>query len=191
VKAWCSELAVEVASLGVQIHGGTGYVDDAEISQIYRDARIGPVFEGTNYIQAQDLLGRKILRDQGHAFGELLAQIVQDASALDASPPLRASLLSECAELRQCAQHLLTASAKQPDVVGSIAYPFLQWLGVVAGGWQWAIAARQAAAGDPGSATSQSTLDHAQFYALHILPRARSFAAIVANGADIVGRARL
>ena len=65
VKAWVSDTAVEVASLGVQIHGGTGYVDDAEISQIYRDARIGPIFEGTNYIQAQDLLGRKIIRDRG------------------------------------------------------------------------------------------------------------------------------
>jgi alkylation response protein AidB-like acyl-CoA dehydrogenase len=58
VKAWVSDLAVEVASLGVQVHGGTGYVDDAEISQIYRDARIGPIFEGTTYIQSQDLLGR-------------------------------------------------------------------------------------------------------------------------------------
>jgi alkylation response protein AidB-like acyl-CoA dehydrogenase len=195
VKAWASDIAVEVSSLGVQVHGGTGYVDDCEASQIYRDARIGPVFEGTNYIQAQDLLGRKILRDQGHAFGELLAQIAQDANALDASPPLRASLLNECASLRQCVQQLLSASVTQSnsvtDRVGSIAYPFLQWLGVVAGAWQWAIAAREASAGDPGSAAAQSALDHAQFYALHILPRARSFAAIVADGADIVGRARL
>ena len=61
VKAWVSDTAVEVASLGVQIHGGTGYVDDAEISQIYRDARIGPIFEGTNYIQSQDLLGRDVV----------------------------------------------------------------------------------------------------------------------------------
>ena len=75
VKAWASDTAVEVSSLGVQVHGGTGYVDDCEASQIYRDARIGPVFEGTNYIQAQDLLGRKILRDRGQAFEELLVQM--------------------------------------------------------------------------------------------------------------------
>jgi Acyl-CoA dehydrogenase, C-terminal domain len=73
VKAWCSEVAVEVASLGVQVHGGMGFVDDAEISQVYRDSRIGPIFEGTNYIQAQDLLGRKVIRDKGAALGELLA----------------------------------------------------------------------------------------------------------------------
>jgi 3-(methylsulfanyl)propanoyl-CoA dehydrogenase len=72
VKAWVSDVAVEVASLGVQIHGGTGFVDDAEISQVYRDARIGPIFEGTNYIQAQDLVGRKVLRDGGVVLGEWL-----------------------------------------------------------------------------------------------------------------------
>ena len=79
VKAWASDTAVEVSSLGVQVHGGMGYVDDCEASQIYRDARIGPVFEGTNFIQAQDLLGRKILRDGGTAFEELLVQIEQAA----------------------------------------------------------------------------------------------------------------
>jgi 3-(methylthio)propanoyl-CoA dehydrogenase len=191
VKAWASDIAVEVSSLGVQVHGGTGYVDDCEASQLYRDARIGPVFEGTNYIQAQDLLGRKILRDQAQAFGELLAQITQDAEALTVCPPLRASLLNECTDLRQCVQHLLSATATEPDLVGSIAYPFLQWLGVVAGGWQWAIAAREAALHAAGSAAAQSAGDHAKFYALHILPRARSFAAIVVNGGDIVARAQL
>src|SRR5580658_6489475 len=82
VKAWASDIAVEV-------HGGTGYVDDCEASQIYRDARIGPVFEGTNFIQAQDLLGRKILRDHAVAFGELLTHVEAAAEALAAGAPLR------------------------------------------------------------------------------------------------------
>src|SRR5207253_3037495 len=69
-------------SLGVQVHGGTGFVDDAEISQVYRDARIGPIFEGTNYIQAQDLVGRKVMRDKGEVLGELLADIENAARAL-------------------------------------------------------------------------------------------------------------
>src|SRR3984885_9756496 len=89
VKAWASDVAVEVSSLGVQVHGGTGYVDDCEASQIYRDARIGPVFEGTNFIQAQDLLGRKILRDEALAFGELLATIELAAQALEPRATLR------------------------------------------------------------------------------------------------------
>jgi 3-(methylthio)propanoyl-CoA dehydrogenase len=191
VKAWCSDVAVEVSSLSVQVHGGTGYVDDCEASQIYRDARIGPVFEGTNFIQAQDLLGRKVLRDQALAFGELLAQIETTASALAPGAPLRQPLLSECSALRACVQQLLAAGDSQADRVASIAYPFLQWLGVVAGGWQWAVAAQLASARDPGSAATGSTLDHAEFYALHILPRGRSFDAVVSGGSGIIGRARL
>jgi 3-(methylthio)propanoyl-CoA dehydrogenase len=189
VKAWASDTAVEVASLGVQVHGGMGYVDDCEASQIYRDARIGPVFEGTNFIQAQDLLGRKILRDRGEAFAELLGQIELSAGALAAGSPLRGPLLAECAALRGCVQQLLEAGAKQADIVGSVAYPFLQWLGVVAGAWQWAIAAHTASERDDEAA--RATLDSAEFYATHILPRARCHAAIVAGGSDIVGRARL
>jgi alkylation response protein AidB-like acyl-CoA dehydrogenase len=182
VKAWASDVAVEVSSLGVQVHGGTGYVDDCEASQLYRDARIGPVFEGTNFIQARDLLGRKILRDEALAFGELMAQIELDAAALAASSPLRASLASECASLRRCVAQLLIATPTQPELVGSIAYPFLQWLGVVAGAWQWAIAAR---------GSGQAVLDQAEFYAQHIVPRGRAFEVIVAGGADIIGRAKL
>ncbi|HEY6455972.1 MAG TPA: acyl-CoA dehydrogenase [Steroidobacteraceae bacterium] len=191
VKAWASDVAVEVSSLGVQVHGGTGYVDDCEASQIYRDARIGPVFEGTNFIQAQDLLGRKILRDQALGFGELLMQIELAAHARDGSLPLRTGLLSECISLRACVQHLLGSGTAQSGLVASIAYPFLQWLGAVLGGWQWAVAAQTAALRDPGSAATQATLDHAEFYAAHILPRARSFAAVVNGGSDIIGRAQL
>jgi alkylation response protein AidB-like acyl-CoA dehydrogenase len=191
VKAWASDVAVEVSSLGVQVHGGTGYVDDCEASQIYRDARIGPVFEGTNFIQAQDLLGRKILRARAAGFEELLMQIELAAQALQAGSPLRAGLLSECIGLRGCVQHLLGAGGAQAGLVASIAYPFLQWLGVVAGGWQWALAAHAATLREPDSAATRATLDHAEFYAAHILPRARSFAAVVSGGSEIIGRAQL
>ncbi|MEJ0006206.1 MAG: acyl-CoA dehydrogenase [Steroidobacteraceae bacterium] len=191
VKAWASDVAVEVSSLGVQVHGGTGYVDDCEASQLYRDARIGPVFEGTNFIQAQDLLGRKILRDKALGFEELLTQIEQAALALDRDAPLRVGLLDECTRLRQCVQQLLVAAPTQSERVGSIAYPFLQWLGVIAGGWQWAVAANTAGRRDSGSAATASTLDHAEFYAAHILPRGRTFEAVVTGGADIISRAKL
>ena len=191
VKAWASDVAVEVSSLGVQVHGGTGYVDDCEASQIYRDARIGPVFEGTNFIQAQDLLGRKVLRDQALGFAELLTQIELAAHGLDGSSPLRVGLLSECTSLRGCVHTLLGAGSAQSGLVASIAYPFLQWLGVVAGGWQWALAAHTAMLREPGSAATRSMLDHAEFYAAHILPRARSFEAVVRGGSDIIGRAQL
>jgi alkylation response protein AidB-like acyl-CoA dehydrogenase len=184
VKAWASDTAVEVASLGVQVHGGTGYVDDCEASQIYRDARIGPVFEGTNFIQSQDLLGRKILRDRAVALEELLQHMEQAAGALPAASLLRAPLLQECTALRKGVQRLMIHAPAQPELVGSIAYPFLQWLGVVAGGWQWALAATQ-----PGA--NRAMLDQAEFYATHILPRARTFEAVVTSGGDIISRAQL
>jgi hypothetical protein len=85
----------------------------------------------------------------------------------------------------------LLISPTQAQQVASIAYPFLQWLGVVAGAWQWAVAAHTATARDAGSAATRSTLDHAEFYAAHILPRGRAFETVVAGGADIIGRAAL
>ena len=199
VKAWCSDVAVEVASLGVQIHGGMGFVDDAEISQVYRDARIGPIFEGTNYIQAQDLLGRKVIRDNAVVLGELLVEIEKAARVLPApanqgaaipgspiataSPltPLRSGLLDGCARLRAATTELIANSAQQPDLVGATAYHFLQWLAVLAGGWQLALAATRAAA-ESDTGTARATADMAAFYAAHILPRALAHEATVRNG---------
>jgi acyl-CoA dehydrogenase len=183
VKAWCSDVAVEVASLGVQVHGGMGFVDDAEISQIYRDSRIGPIFEGTNYIQAQDLVGRKIIRDKGAALGEWLAEIETAAGELPADPShplasLRSGVLDGCARLRSAAAWMIAESAKESTrdsaLVGATAHHVLQWLGVLAGGWQWALFARRG---------GRSIIDTAAFYAAHILPRIYMHEAIVRHGA--------
>jgi 3-(methylthio)propanoyl-CoA dehydrogenase len=211
VKAWCSDVAVEVASLGVQIHGGMGFVDDAEISQVYRDARIGPIFEGTNYIQAQDLLGRKVIRDKAAVLGELLTQIEKAAQTLPgtadtgaaiapvrAQPsvtassltPLRSGLLDSCARLRAATTELIANSAQQPDLIGATAYHFLQWLGLLTGGWQLALAATRAAAEpNTGAGTARTTADMAAFYAAHILPRALAHEATVRNGTAPVATA--
>jgi hypothetical protein len=181
VKAWVSDVAVEVASLGVQVHGGTGYVDDAEISQIYRDARIGPIFEGTNYIQSQDLLGRKIIRDGGVTLNALLDDIEQAAAELPADTvklsTLRSELAANCARLREVTTTLVNATSSDPDLIGSIAHHYLQWLGVIIGGWQWCLYA----ASDP---------DTAAFYAAHVLPRARMHEAIVRSGSAAVSAIR-
>jgi 3-(methylthio)propanoyl-CoA dehydrogenase len=172
VKAWVSELAVEVASLGVQIHGGTGYVDDAEISQIYRDARIGPIFEGTNYIQAQDLLARKVMRDRGVALNALLADIATAAAAIPESN-LRSQVLANCARIAEAAADLANKAQSDPDLIGAVAHHFLQWLGVLIGGWQWCLYASD----DP---------DTAAFYAAHIMPRTLMHEAIVRNGSGAI-----
>jgi acyl-CoA dehydrogenase len=192
VKAWCSDVGVEVASLGVQIHGGTGYVDDAEISQIYRDARIGPIFEGTNYIQAQDLLGRKIIRDRGVAFAALITDIETAARGLppEAAHPLallRSELLDGCTRLRGAAAGLIERSASEPDLIGATAHHFLQWVGVLAGGWQWALCARRALSQvDAGAA--RAVIDTAAFYSAQVLPRMHAHEAAVRQGAGPVTR---
>jgi alkylation response protein AidB-like acyl-CoA dehydrogenase len=189
VKAWCSDVAVEVASLGVQVHGGMGFVDDAEISQVYRDARIGPIFEGTNYIQAQDLLGRKVLRDRGVVLGELLLEIEKAAQMLPgAAIAVRSGLLDNCARLRAATTELIANSAHQPDIVGATAYHFLQWLGVLAGGWQLALVATRAAA-ESDTGTARATADMAAFYAAHILPRTLAYEATIRNGVASVATA--
>jgi acyl-CoA dehydrogenase len=188
VKAWVSDTAVEVASLGVQIHGGTGYVDDAEISQIYRDARIGPIFEGTNYIQSQDLLGRKIIRDRGVALNALLDDIATAAEATPGHHPklqeLRSQIAANCNRLRETAADLGRKSQTDPELIGSVAHHFMQWLGVVIGGWQWCLFAKTASERD--DADAQITLDTAAFYAAHILPRALTHEAVIKSGSNAV-----
>jgi alkylation response protein AidB-like acyl-CoA dehydrogenase len=194
VKAWCSEVAVEVASLGVQVHGGTGFVDDAEISQVYRDARIGPIFEGTNYIQAQDLLVRKVIRDKGVALGELLTDIERaarelapDAAAGGSHPlaRLQSGLLDGCARLREATTQLIARSSREPELVGATAYHFLHWLGLLAGGWQLALAAKRARS-ELSAGNAQALGDLACFYGAHVLPRAGAHEAIVRHGAEAV-----
>lgn len=212
VKAWVSDVALEVASLGVQTHGGTGFVDDAEISQVYRDARIGPIFEGTNYIQAQDLLGRKVIRDRAVVLGELLAEIsapgapgaspssapgASSLSAPAAAPPpsasrahLRSAIVENCHRLGNVTAELIGRSALEPELVGTCAYAFLQWLGTVVGGWQLELAAARAEA-DCDARIARAMSDVAGFYAAHILPRTYSYEAIIKDGAPAVSQASI
>jgi acyl-CoA dehydrogenase len=179
VKAWVSEVGNEVASLGVQVHGGTGYVDDAEISQVYRDSRIGPIFEGTNYIQAQDLLGRKIVRDRAQALNALLDDISAAATALPADVPmlagLRFQLLTCSKRLREATQDIIHLAVSDVELIGSVAHHYLQWLGVLVGGWQHALAASR-------NLQDRAVLDLAGFYASHLMPRALMHEMVVRQG---------
>lgn len=192
IKAWCSETAVEVASLGVQVHGGIGFLDDEEISQVYRDARIGPIFEGTNYIQARDLLHRRIVRDGGAALDAWLVQIETAARDLPADPAqplthLRSGLLEGTARLRAASLELVQGVKREPELVGATAQHVLQWLGVLAGGWQWALAARGAL--QRGGSSPRPVIDAAVFYAAHVLPRAHVHEMAVRHGASAVTQA--
>ena len=186
VKAWVSEVGNEVASLGVQVHGGTGYVDDAEISQIYRDSRIGPIFEGTNYIQAQDLLGRKIVRERGATLNVLLDEIEATAAGLPADAAalaaLRFQLATCCKRMREATRDIVQLATTDAELIGSVAHHYLQWLGVIVGGWQWALAANRAVANAANDADARAVVDTAGFYASHIMPRALMHEVIVRQG---------
>jgi hypothetical protein len=183
-KAMCSEIALEVASLGVQVHGGAGFVDDSEISQIFRDSRIGSIFEGTNYIQAQDLMLRKVVADRGAALNDLLDEMQRAAARMppvDALAPLRSGLVIGCERIRASAHELIAATGGQRDLLGSIAHPFLQWLGVLAGAWHWA-RATEAASRMTDERQKNSMMATAAFYGAHILPRTISLEVIVRGG---------
>jgi hypothetical protein len=88
VKAWCSDRGVETASTGIQVHGGMGFVEDSGAAQVLRDSRIAPIYEGTNGIQAIDLLVRKVARDNGAAMRALLAEVAQSPGLEDAAAGL-------------------------------------------------------------------------------------------------------
>ena len=153
-KAWCTDAGVEAASLGVQVHGGMGFVEETGAAQHLRDVRITPIYEGTNGIQALTLLRRGLLRDQGAAVGELLAEI---EGADFASP----ALLHAAATTRAAAQFLRTAEPRQAEAG---ATPFLQALGTLAAAWLCGKLAARADAPPAAAAAATVFLDQ-------VLPR--------------------
>ena len=127
LKAWGTDIGVEVASLGVQIHGGMGFVEETGAAQHYRDARIAPIYEGTNGIQAADLVTRKLGLENGEVMLGLIADIAREA---DGVPPLQA-LARDC---RSVAEWLHDEASIDDRLAGSV--PFCTMLAVAVAGWQ-------------------------------------------------------
>ena len=193
VKAWCTELAQEITSLGLQVHGGMGYIEETGAAQHFRDARITSIYEGTNGIQAQDLVGRKVIRDNGKALRELIGEIgqtVTDLSDNDVNQAVIQRALGAAVEhLAQATDWLLDNYRDDPHAPGAVAINFLMLTGYVCGGWQMARAA-VIAAEKPASTSEEfyrSKIITARFYAEHHLPRsAAHFAAILAGSGSIM-----
>ena len=186
VKAWCSELVNEVTSLGIQVHGGMGFVEESGASQHYRDARITAIYEGTNGIQANDLVGRKVLRDQGAALGAYLEEIADTAAALaNVDATLAESLESAGENLQQTARFLLENAPKNQRFIGAVAYNFLMMMGYVAGAYYMARAALQAAEKSDGDEFYRNKMVSVRFYFSQILPRYLGYMNAVTGGADI------
>ncbi|MBR0681895.1 acyl-CoA dehydrogenase [Roseomonas eburnea] len=159
LKAWGTDRGVETASTGVQVHGGMGFIEDAGAAQVLRDARIAPIYEGTNGIQAIDLLVRKVAKDGGAEMRALLAEV-------RALPDARLRAAAEA--LERATATVLEAQGRDADAGQAVAVAYLDAAGWVLGGWMLARAA--AAAPETYGAI-------ADFYLRRLLPRATGRAA--------------
>lgn len=190
VKAWCTELVNEVTSLGVQVHGGMGFIEETGAAQHYRDARITSIYEGTNGIQANDLVGRKLLRDQGAALTSYLDEVLDTAQTLEGNndlKPIGAALRDATENLQATARYILENAQSNQKFVGAVAYNFLMAMGYVAGGWYMAKTAEKATEGLSGGERDfyEKKLTSVRFYFSQMLPRHRSYMDAVITGADI------
>lgn len=192
----CTESAVEITSLGVQVHGGMGYVEETGAAQHLRDARITPIYEGTTGIQAADLIGRKIARDGGAAARALIERMRSVQHALDRRGQCGNSALARIgyalddslSEFEAALRFLVECSDPRRAAVGAV--PFLALFGIVAGGWQMGVAAlaaqRRLDEGGGDDAFLAGKLVSARVYAAHVLPRAAGLRTTVVEGADAV-----
>lgn len=191
VKGWCTEVSMEVTSLGVQVHGGMGFIEETGAAQYFRDARILPIYEGTNGIQALDLVGRKTLFDNGAALTALIAEMRQVATEAQQSVQHGGDgeKLSQALDaFEQARDQLLNSDDKQ--FAATVAYNFLMLSGTVCGAWQLlrqALKAEQAlAGGDTDKPFLTAKQQTATFYISQILPRYRGYVQMIADGSEPV-----
>ena len=174
VKAWSTDLGVEMTSLAVQVFGGMGFVEESGAAQHYRDARIAPIYEGTNGIQAIDLVMRKLPLDGGEfvrGFIDDMERVVTDLGGLDGYAEAAANLTDAVSVLRTATTWLLEHRSDPNDALAG-ATPYCRLFGIVAGGWQMA---RAAVVADEEGLAEKSVV--ARFYLEQILPQAQGLLA--------------
>jgi len=194
VKGLSTEMALEVASLGVQVHGGMGYIEETGAAQHLRDAKILTIYEGTTAIQANDLVGRKTMRDGGAAARALAAQVavtVDDLQAQggDAGQAMARRLDGARRAFLDVVDYVVTQGRQNPNAVFAGSVPYLMLAGTLAAGWQMARALRAAqarlAAGDAPE-FMRAKIATARFYGEHLLNRAGAWRDSIVEGADAV-----
>ncbi|MCP4392230.1 MAG: acyl-CoA dehydrogenase, partial [Gammaproteobacteria bacterium] len=193
VKGWCTEMAQEATYLGVQVHGGMGFIEETGAAQHMRDARILTIYEGTTGIQALDLMGRKMLRDKGQAMGELIAEMKSlqadlEVASGDASA-LADNFASALGSLEEASGWYLQNIAEDPDLGSAVGVDYMMLAGNVACAWlmgKAALAAQRhidAGSSDPFYPHKIKT---ALFFARHILPRSAGQLQMVKAGSASV-----
>ena len=195
VKGWSTEIGIEMASLGVQIHGGMGFIEETGAAQYLRDARITTIYEGTTGIQAADLVGRKTLRDGGAAANELLGEMTEIVATLETNDPIladiREALKGGIANIHSVLEWMSTAQRDDPRLPAAASGHYLKLWGVVCGGWQMAKAAKisqdKLAAGDGERVFLETKIATAHFYATQVMPQSVALTnTIVAGSASVL-----
>jgi alkylation response protein AidB-like acyl-CoA dehydrogenase len=192
VKGWSTETCIEVASTGIQVHGGMGFIEETGAAQVLRDARITTIYEGTTGIQANDLVGRKIAREGGATAKELIKIMRAVEAELGTAggedfDSVRAALSAGIGAAGECVDWIVARYAGDIKAVHAGAVPFLKLMGIVAGGWQMAraalVAQRRLAQGEGDRAFYEAKIKTARFYADHVLAQAPALRNTVVQGA--------
>ena len=195
VKGWSTENGIDIASLGIQVHGGMGFIEETGAAQHLRDARITTIYEGTTGIQANDLVGRKVGREEGRtAFGligemDTLAQSLTGSSDA-ALKAIGASFAAAVERLREATGWIVKSYAGNPAAVAAGSVYYLKLMGITCGGWMMArsaqIAAEQLQKGQGEAEFLRAKVLTARFYADHILSQATGLAAAATHGSASV-----
>ena len=195
VKGYSTEMSLEVASLGVQVHGGMGFIEETGAAQYLRDARILPIYEGTTAIQANDLVGRKTARDGGRVARAIAARVAATEADLPASAGVAArSMKKRLAAAReafeQVVEFIVAESKSDPNAAFAGSVPYLLLAGNLMAGWQMArallAAERLLASGEGDAAFLAAKVATARFYAEHLLSKAPGQRDAIVDGAASV-----
>jgi len=193
VKGWSTEVAQEVTALGLQVHGGMGFIEETGAAQYVRDARITTIYEGTTGIQANDFIGRKTARDAGAVARHVAAEIDKIAAKLAAraEPALQAigvQLAAATADLQSALDWMVPAYARDPRAAHAGAVAYLKLWGLAVGGWQMGraalICADRLAAGEGDAAFQHAKIATARYYAEALLPQVSALAHTAMHGGD-------
>ncbi len=194
VKSWLTDLSNEITSMGVQVHGGMGFIEETGAAQHMRDARVLAIYEGTNGIQGNDLVFRKMARDNGVAFHELLGEVEAFLPQLksqqgDDFASMHKQLLASVSALRESATWVLAKAGSDVALAAASASPFLRLASTVFGGF-YLIKSAVIAAGDLATRTGDAAflsnkIITARFYAEHALPQCSGWAVTVMQGAVV------
>jgi 3-(methylthio)propanoyl-CoA dehydrogenase len=188
VKGWCTEVGNEVAALGVQVHGGMGFIEETGAAQYVRDVRITTIYEGTTGIQSNDLIGRKLARDGGAAMVALLSDIERELSSYSAADAaavaVRNAALEAVGLLAKATHALLSTLNTRADAGMAVSVPYLKLCGYVVAGWLMAKSAELASQRRTGAEQEfyAAKVRTAAFYAAQVLPMAAALARVVQSG---------